>query len=279
MKYGGSKKGLALALVLTLLTAGAAAQEAPAGGVTKEEEAEARAAAAAFAERLRASKEFALVARELYADDFMSRQLKGLTRSAEGTPRSDFMLQGIPSLTFSSPLASKAEVEDWKRVRFAADDLLHFVFLSMISGYSFEELGGPAGRDARNILGVFPPEALKVLNANPASANLLIRKGGEVVVKTPEELRALASALEEAVRLTRPRLAESLAKGTHLEANMRLFKERLAPDAVKAYGDAELFGYPEGTRLYILFAPNGYRLVLVRQGGAMKVVWAGLPSD
>ena len=278
MKYGGLKVGLALALVLTLASANAAAQ-GPAGGVTKEEQAEARAKAAAFAERLGATQDFAAVARELYAEDFMSRQLKGLLHRAEGQPPRDFMLQGIPSLTFGSPLASKAGVEDWKRVRLAADDLLHFVFLSMISHHSFEELGGPAGQDVRNILGVFPPEALKVLNANPASANLLMRKGGGVIVKTPEELRALAAALEEAVRLTRPRLAESLAKGKHLEANMRLFKERLAPDEIRTYDDAEVFGYPKGTRLYILFAPNGYRLVLVRQGGTMKVVWAGLPSD
>lgn len=279
MKYGGSRTGLSLALVLTLSLASASAQ-APAGGVSKVEEAEARAAAAAFAERLAASRDFAAVARELYAEDFMSRQLKGLTRRPAGPPPGEFMLRGIPSLTFSRALAAQADVEDWKRVRFAAEDLLYFVFLSMISAHSFEELGGPVGQDARNILGVFPPEALKVLDANPASANLIMRKGGAAVVRTPGELRALASTLEEAVRLTRPRLAESLAKGKHLEANTRLFKERLAPGEVKADDDgAEAFGYPEGTRLYLIFAPNGYRLMLVRQGGAMKIVWAGLPSD
>jgi hypothetical protein len=278
MKSGGVRKGLALALVLALTMSSAAAQ-ANAGGVTKEDEAAARATAAAFAERLGATRDFAAVARELYAEDFMTRQLKGLTHRAAGPPPTDFMLQGIPSLTFGVSLASEAGVEDWKRVRFAADNLLHFVFLSMISSYSLEELGGPEGQDARNILGVFPPEAIKVLNANPAAANLLTRKGGEVVVRTPGELRALASALEEAVRLTRPRLAELLSKGKHLEANTRLFKEKLAPDEVKAYDDAEVFGFPKGTRLYTLFAPNGYMLVLVRQGGGMRVAWAGLPSN
>lgn len=281
MRHVGSKKGLALALALTLWLAGAAAaQEAPAGRVTREEEAGARAAAAAFAERLRASRDFAAVARELYAEDFMSRQLGGLTHWSKGAGATNFMLRGIPSLTFELPLAAKAGVEDWRRVRLGADDLLHFMFLSLIANQSFEELGNPDKFDERALLGVFPPEALRVLAANPSAANFLLKKESEVVVRTPEELRALASALEEAARLTRPRLAESLAKGRHLDANLRLFGESFSREEVTlALGEAEAAGYPAGTRLFRAFAPNAYSLLLVRQGGAMKVVWAGLPSD
>jgi hypothetical protein len=280
MKHGGLKKGLALALVMTLLPAGAASAQAPAGGVTKEEAAEARATAAAFAERLGGSQDFAAVARELYAEDFMSRQLKGISEWSKGAGARDFMLPGIPSLTFDRALAAKADVEDWKRVRLAADNLLHFMFLSLLATHSFEELGDPDKMDERSLLGAFPPEAVKVLGANPSAANLLVKKESEVVVKTPEELRALAAALEEAVRLTRPRLAESLAKGKHLDANLRLFGEAFSRDEVKlAEGEATVAGYPEGTRLFRVYAPNAYSLLLVRQGGAMKVVWAGLPSD
>ena len=280
MKYGGLKRGLALVLVLTLSLASAAAQQAPTAGVTREEADEARAAAAAFAERLTASQDFAAVARELYAEDFMSRQLKSLTHRPEGTPPSDFMLQGIPSLTFERTLAATANVEDWKRVRFAADDLLYFMFLSLIANRSFEELADPSKSDERAVLGVFPPEAVKVLNANPAASNFLVKKNSEVVIRTPEELRALASTLEEAARLTRPRLAESLAKGGHLEANLRTFAEGLSREEAKlAVGEAEVAGYPAGTRLFRVFAPNAYSLLLVKQGGTMRVAWAGLPSD
>ncbi|MBV8857349.1 MAG: hypothetical protein JOZ02_10495 [Acidobacteria bacterium] len=281
MKYVGLKKAPACALILMFVLTPAAAAQAPAGGVTKEEEAEARAAAAAFAGRLRESQDFAAVARELYADDFMSRQLKGLSDWTGGAGAKTFMLEGIPSLTFERSLAKQAEVKDWERVRFAADDILYFVFLSMLSGHSFEELQGAAGQDARNILAVFPPEAVKVLNANPAASNFIMKKRGEVVVGTPEELRALAATLEEAVRLTRPRLAESLAKGKHLDANLRLLGEGFARDEVKlASGDeAAAAGYPEGTRLLRVSAPNAYSLRLVRRGGVLKVVWAALPSD
>lgn len=279
MKYGGLKTGLALALALTLFPAKASAQS-PAGGVTKEEAAEARATAAAFAERLKATQDFATVARELYADDFMSRQLKGLSDWSKHARADSFMLEGIPSLTFDRSLASKEGGEDWKRVRLAADNLLYYMFLSLLSNHSFEDLGDPEKYDDRALLGVFPPEAVRALDANPAAANLLKKKNSEVVIKTPEELRALAGALEEAVRLTRPHLAESLAEGKHLDANLRTFGEGFAREGVElAGGEAETGGYAEGTRLFRVFAPNAYSLLLVREGGAMKIVYAGLPHD
>jgi hypothetical protein len=278
MKYGGLKKGLAVASVLALLMTGAAAGQAPAGKVTGEEEAEARATAAAFAERLRATQDFGAVAREMYADDFMSRQLKGLNDWAGRVQTDTFMLAGVPSLTFERSLAGRASAEDWRRVRVAADNLLHFLFLSLIARQSFQDLGDPDKYDAGTVLGVFPPEAVKVLGANKALANFLKKQEDEVVIRTPEELRAVAAALEEAVRLTRPRLAESLAQGKHLEANLRLFGEGFSRDEVET-ADAGLAGYPEGTRLFRVFAPNAYSLLLVRQGGALKIVWAGLPSN
>ena len=276
MKYVGLKTWLALLLMTTTVAA-----QVPAGGVTKEEEAEARATATAFAERLRATQDFAAVARELYADDFMSHQLKGLAGWHQGVGAKTLMLEGIPSLTFDRSLAAQAGVEDWKRVRLAADDLLHFMFLSLIANKSFDELGDPDKYDERTLFGVYPPEAVKVLDANPAASNLLLKKEREVVVETPEELRALASTLEEAARLTRPRFAAALANGKHLETNLRLFGEASAREKVELAGggEEEVAGYPAGTRLYKVFAPNAYTLRLVRVGGAMKIVHAGLPQD
>lgn len=191
MKYAGLKMGLALASALTLLTASGAARQTSSGSVTREEAAEARATAAAFADRLRATNDFASVARELYADDFMSRQLKGLYDWSGRAPSNTFMLGGIPSLTFERALATRASAEDWKRLR----------------------------------------------------------------------------------------LAESLAKGKHLDTNLRLFGAGFARSPVRLSEGEEAAGYPEGTRLFRVFAPNAYSLLLVRQGGTLKIVWASLPTD
>jgi hypothetical protein len=279
LKYGGSKTVAALALVLTLLLANASARQTPPpGGVGREEEAAVRATAAAFAARLGATHDFATVARELYADDFMSHQLKRLTDWSERVQTSNVMLEGIPSLTFERGLAAKAEVEDWKRVRLAADSLLHFMVMSFLAEQEFGELGDPAKTNEQALVAVFPPEAVKALGTNPSASNFLRKREREVVVRTPEELRALADTLEEAVRLTRPHFAQTLAKGKHFETNMSLVARGFSDEKV-TLAAAEAAGYPAGTRLFKVYAPNAYSLLLVRQGGVMKVVWAGWPSD
>ena len=43
--------------------------------------------------------------------------------------------------------------------------------------------------------------------------------------------------------------------------------------------DEDLLGYPKGTRLFRVFAPIGYNLILVKDGGSMKIVWANMPED
>lgn len=277
MKCGRLKRGLAVASLLTLALTGAAGQTPP-GAVTKEEAAEARASATAFAERLHATQDFAAVARELYAEDFMERQLKGLSDWSERVRVDTFMLAGIPSLTFERSLAAKADAADWKRLRLAADNVVHFMWLSYLSGRSFEDLGDPEKFDESDVLRAFTPAAVAVLNTHPALANFVKKQESEVIIRTPEELRAVASGLEEAGRLMRPRLAETTAKSKHLDANLRLFRQSLPREEVLT-ADAKAAGYPEGTRLFKVFAPNVYSLLLVRQGGVLKIVWAGLPSD
>lgn len=42
---------------------------------------------------------------------------------------------------------------------------------------------------------------------------------------------------------------------------------------------AEEFGYPEGTRLFKVFAPTAYNLILVSEGGRMKIVWAFVADE
>jgi hypothetical protein len=281
MKYSGLRS--CLAFLLTALLASQAAARAAESGLSKEEEAAARATAAAFAERLRATDDFAPVVRELYAADFMSRLLRFEAGGARGAGAETFMLEGIPSLTFERSLADKAEVEDWTRLYVAASNVMHFVFASLVARTRLEDLGDPERSgldDERKLLEVFPPEAVALLGENPTLANFLVKKGADVVVKTPGELREVTATLEEVVRLSRPRLEELLSKGAHLAANLRLMREAARRSEVAALrAAAEDLGYPQGARLYRVFAPNGYELLLVKSGAGFRVVSASMPHD
>jgi hypothetical protein len=263
-------------LLLLLLTQSVAAGQSSGAGLTKEEQREAREVAAAFTDRLIETRDFAPVVKEFYVADFMTRFLK--SADMEGKT---FMLDVVPSLSFKPSLAARTDSEYWPRLYVAANNILHFGVLSIFSKKTLEEFSDPDKFDERDMLDVYPPEAVKLLDDNPILANFLKKKGNEVVVTTPEDLRVVTTTLEEAVRLTRARLNERLAKGTHLTRNFRMMRVAAARTKVSLLpSDDDSMGYPKGTRLFEVFVPiTVCDLILVKEGGSMKVVRASITDD
>jgi hypothetical protein len=277
MKKERLRVALACALLLSFLAPRVPGAQASGGSVTKEEEVKVRAVAAAFADRLFETHDFAAVVRELYVEDYMTRYLKSRGDAGRG-PDSAFMLDGVPSLLFRTKLAARAGDENWPRLFLAAGNMIHYGFARLLSRKTLEELSDPEKLKEEDMFGAYPPEALKVLDANPSLANFLLKKGVGVDVKTPEELRAAAEAMEEAARLTRARLGERVREGATLERNVGLLKKAAERTDVSLVEGPEAFGYPRGTRLFRVFAVS-YNLVLVEEGGKMKIVWAFAVDD
>jgi len=99
-------------------------------------------------------------------------------------------------------------------------------------------------------------------------------------VATPEDLREVTTTLEEAARLTRAGLGERLPRGARLEQNLGMLNAASARTPVELLpSDEDFSGYPKGTRLFRVFAPIGYNLTLLKEGGSMKIVWANMPED
>jgi hypothetical protein len=275
---------LSCALLLTFISPSALAAQDASLKLTKAEESEAREVAAAFSDRLAGTRDFASVVREMYAEGFMARYLKRAARwaagSSEAGPKADsFMLEGVPALDFKSGLAADADDENWPRLYAAANDVMRFGFLMYLSKKSLKELDESEDFDESALFDVYPPEALRVLDANPALANFLKRKGRGVEVETPEDLRSVTLAMEEAARLTRASLDKRLSSSALLEENMSMLKSAQAKMGVTLVEDEEALGYTKGTRLFRVFASAGYDLLLVKEGGKMKVAWATFPHD
>lgn len=264
---------------------------ARAQGPTKEEERLARETAAAFSERLLAARDFGPVVRELYARDFMRHyfarvsEREGALKAGPLTKKiqvSTFMLYGVPALEFKTELMSRADDENWPRLYAAVSGLMFCTYLSLMARGSLQDLSDPEKMRDRDILSVYPPEAVKVLEKNRTTANFLKRKGGDAQIATADDLRAAAETLEEAARLTRVRLDEVLAsRGPQLSKNLELLRmasERSEVEVVAGGGAAPVL-YPPGTRVFKVFSPLLYDLYLVSEGGRMKVAWANLPTD
>lgn len=247
--------------------------------VTKEEQAEAREVAAAFFNRFFETHDFAAVVDELYVSDYMARYMRGKHDGERRETDSTFMLEGVPSLSFSRRLAAHADDELWPRLFVAANNVMHYGFVSLLSRKTVEEMGDPEKFDESDMLAAYPPEALKVFDANPVLANFMEKKGGEVNVKTFEELRAVTEGMEEAERLTRASFAERVPATEKLGRNLAMLRALPSHEDVSLVAGAEAFGYPEGTRLFKVFAPFCYNLILVREGEKLKVVWAFVADD
>ena len=283
-------RSLGLCLRVTCVLLLLAVPAARAQGPTKEEERLARETAAAFSERLLATRDFGPVVRELYAQDFMRRyfarvsEREGALKGGPLTKKirvSTFMLYGVPALEFKTELLSRADDENWPRLYAAVSSLMFYTYLSLMARGSLQELSDPEKMRDRDILSVYPPEAVRVLEKNRTTANFLKRKGGDSQVATADDLRATAEALEEAARLTRVRLDEVLAsRGPQLAKNLELLKMASARSEVEVVaGGAAPVLYPPGTRVFKVFSPLLYDLYLVSEGGRMKVAWANLPTD
>lgn len=266
-------------LMLTFAAPRAFAGQDARGRVTKEEEAEAREVSAAFMNRLFETHDFAAVLDELYVSDCMPRYISGRRATQENSPDSTFMLEGVPSLSFSRRLAARADEQLWSRLFVAANNFMHYGLVSTMSRKSLLEMSDPEKVDVAGLLAAYPPEALKALDANPSLANFVIKKGREVDVNTLGELRAVTEGMEEAERLTRAGFDARVPVTATLEHNISMLKALPASEDVSLLGHAEEFGYPEDTRLFKVFAPPMYNLILVRDDGRMKIVWAIVADD
>ena len=270
---------LVCALILTFVSPRALAAQDARGRVTKQEEAEAREVAAAFFDRFFETHDFATVVGELYVSDYMARYVKN-RHDAEGrAPDSTFMLEGVPSLSFGSRLAAHADDRLWPRLFVAANNFMHYGLASTLSRKTIEEMSDPEKMNEADMFAAYPPEAVKVLDANPVLANFLKKEGEQVDVKTLAELRAVTEGMEEAERLTRASFGARAPATEKLEHNLAMLRTLPARSDVSLVTGADAFGYPEGTRLFKVFAPPAYNLILVRESGKMKIVWAFVADD
>src|ERR1051325_2667851 len=143
MKRGLLRVVLVCTLVLTFASPRAFAAQDAGVRVTKEEEAEAREVAAAFLNRFFETHDFATVLAELYVSAYMPRYVRSRHDVKERAHDSTFMLEGVPSLSFSRRLAAHADDELWPRLFVAANNLMHYGLVSLMSRKTLEEMSDP----------------------------------------------------------------------------------------------------------------------------------------
>jgi hypothetical protein len=238
--------------------------------VTEAEIREAQEILVDFTLRFAETKDLAPVAKELYFDDFMARYVKSRASNPDFNPAIDVYF--APGLVYDSRLLTTATVADWQRLYLAVNNFLLFGFIRGMK---------KAPKDADDVKAgdLYPSSVFRLLAKNRNLENMIVRKGAQPPLSTPEEMRDAAATLEQANAILRQ---ESGSKPL-LKVNREELAKMLGPDdffkpQLEVF-DETYFEFPKGTRLLFINTPLGLRLMLARDGNKLKIFWTEIIAD
>jgi hypothetical protein len=236
-----------------------AKQESASPKLSPEERREALATADLFIKLFRDSRDLDPVIKKLFA--------KGFERFIAG----DSSWAGLVGLAF--PLVEHLNQTERVRCYSAQFSIEYIIRLYSAGKVSLDSMG--KDRSAS----VFPPDVVKFLESNQPP---------ESEVKTSEEARRTLAIIERAVSFLRDHLASFPPEETdQFKRNLAAFEKHLDdPDnnlgrPVLRTSNEEVAGYPAGTRLIVMEIPFHVGLLLVREDGELKVLFAisRIPPD
>ncbi len=232
----------------------------------KVEEKEARDLAVQFTLRFTETQDLSPIIRDLYFRDFVERFKSSKTKDQ---PRKPADLYFAPGLDYNSQLIV-ADSKDWEDFYVATNTFLMLGFLSALAGQS---------DDTANIKpsDLYPSEVIKLLDKNPALANMIVRKGMGKAVATVGEMRAATATLAQAATIIRQKSRPPQI--TNKEELIRiLMTDELFGPRVEVL-DESFFGFAKGTRVLFIKTPLGLQLLLARDGDRLKIFWTEIITE
>ncbi len=257
-------------LSLTLVAVPAAAASRQTGGATAKQEAtepklspeelrEAVAVADLFIKRFRESRDLEPIIKRMFASGF-DRFIAG-----------DSSWAGLAGLPF--PLIE--HLDQSERIRcYSANFSIEYIMRLYLFGKV--PLDSQSTEPAGSIL---PPEVVKFFESNQPP---------QVEIRTNEEARRTLAIYERTVPFLRDHLISSPPEETdQFKRNLAAFEKHLDDPGnnlgrpVVRTPNREVAGYPAGTRLIAMEIPFHIGLLLVREGGELKVLFAmsRIPPD
>lgn len=236
-----------------------AKQKAAVEQLSPDELREAMAIANLFIKRFRESRDMDRIIKQMFA--------KGFDRFISG----DSSWAGLVGLPF--PLIDHLDQSERVRCYSANFSIEYIMRLYLFGKVALDTTSKePTGS-------ILPPEVVKFFESNQPQP---------VEVKTKEEARRILDIYERTVPFLRDHLISSPPEETHqFKQNLAAFEKHLDDPGnnlgrpVPRTPDREVAGYPAGTRLIALEIPFHMGLILVRESGELKILFAmsQIPPD
>jgi hypothetical protein len=224
--------------------------------LTAEEERETNALARLFVRRMRETNDVAPVIDELFAADFLDRQLSAP--------------EGEPFIFINQSLARRLTRDELRRYYVANINFRHLNDLYVYGSFPADRLAG--------VEGLYPPAIARLVNRVDADFVKIEQADGDADAEATDaaaRLRASLGVLERANRLLRAEvLKRKLAQSVLYEKAVADWDERFRFfEPWPSPCEEGCYDLPAGTRLIIVSVPS-FQLKIARVAGDMKIVSA-----
>jgi hypothetical protein len=277
---------LVAAIVSTLtcnLSPTVGAQTASQPLLTATEKREAQQLSITFTRRLGETLDFRHVVDELFVSDAAKRYVKEQQQRAAKFGTQEVTLS--PGIFVDASLLEKTDPENWLRLYGAANNLLLLGLIrASLTRANFEEL---------KVTDLYPAAVIDLLDADPLLRNFIEKKTELRPLKTAIEMRRAAATLEQANSMMRNSLPgridlekttiqmvmrDSSRKRPLSHKELRVGRAKMIEPRLEI-SDSEYFGFSRGTRMIWVSTFALMDLLLVREDGKLRVVWAQPIAD
>lgn len=253
--------------------------------ITSEEKTAATALADRFMQRLDETGNIEPLIKEMFVSDFMQRYVKA-AKHAVSAGNAGKQIGFSTGLYYDPSLLGQASDDDWQRLYIADFNFMQYGFVVSIN--EMAKYGRPmtdAEQEALDcfVKTIYPRRVTRLFDGNPILKDLFDDEGGfgTAVVKNADDLRSVYVTLNEGNDLL---FRSKGGIGIGLSGNARRvladFRTRtakeLAPNVELV--EAELYGFPKGTRFISIFASATHYLLIVKLGNEYRILSAQFSS-
>lgn len=258
------------------------AQGGNSAALTESEKQEARELSVTFTERLGQTTDFSSVMDELFLSDAVERYLAEEKKRAAKFGATDITVS--PGIFVSPRLLENATPDDWRKLYKATYSFLLLGFVhALVRKTDFDNL---------QAADLYPPEVIRLLDADPLLSNVVKKKSDVRSFASPSEMRAATAVLEQANVISRKAIPHPIdleatvvqmaignstkQRGISQEQRLRA-RDSLNPEL--HITESEYFGFPQGSRMIWVRTFSFLDLLLIRVDGKLRIVWAQPIAD
>jgi hypothetical protein len=230
--------------------------------------------ASSFTKRLEETKDFAPLVKEFYFEDYIERYIK-TQQNGDLPNEGPYRLGLVPGVEYTSNLHTQASREEWQKFYVAVNNIFYLGIVSGLCTFSPDTDVQITATD------LYPREVLDLLGSSKNLSNMVERRKGSPPISTVAEMRSAIDVLEGAATLMKAYVLRNPPEfNERYKQNVdAILKNRYIMKPWVEIADDDQLGLPKGTPIIFINTQTGFKLILAKSNGQLKIVWVAPNTD